>query len=258
MNYSDVIRTVKSMARRGWSVHEIGSADGYPLFALTHEPTAPTKGATIPSILIDAGIHGEEPAAVVGLQQWLADHAEVWLDQFRFTIFPCLNPWGFERGIRYAADGNDLNRQFDAPRHPAVQAFRDQIANQQFDFFLDLHEDCDFTAMYLYEVIDPAPTSDGPTLGRRILDLARPDVALADKEKVDTLETADGMISVPFPREEARDFEHAPIALYVYAHHAPHTVTVETPGLLALSLRAELHVRAIQETCRYFSGEGSR
>lgn len=244
------------MGERGWSVLEIGAADGYPLFAVTHEPQISFGSTQPPSLLIAAGIHGEEPAAVVGLKQWLIDHSARWLDRFRFTVIPCLNPWGYERGKRYAADGNDLNRQFDQPKHPAVSAFRRLVADEQYDCFLDLHEDSDFTSMYLYEVMLPDLATDAPTLGRRILDRARPDVTLSDKEKVGTLETADGLISVPFPREEARAFEHASAALYVYAHHAPHAVTVETPGRLERSFRAKLHVRSIDETCHFFAGEG--
>lgn len=263
MEYSEVIHTVDTLRRRGWRIDELGTADGYPIFGLRHDPGQHNPGDAshveidrAPSLLMCAGIHGEEPAAVVGLCRWLVASSDAWLEHLRFTIIPCLNPWGYERGIRYSAAGEDLNRQFEAPRHPAVQAFRHFIEGKSFDLFLDLHEDCDFTRMYLYEAIDTARPLVEPTLGRRILERAQPDVELSHQELAEELEIQHGMIRVGMSRKEARSFTNAPVALYVYGHHAPHTVTVETPGKLDLDLRADVQMRAIDETCRYLTSLG--
>ena len=253
MDYGDVFHTVETMGRRGWRAERIGEADGYPLFALERRPQATQAAAQAPSLLISAGIHGEEPASVVGLLRWLTDDAERWVEQIHFTIVPCLNPWGYERGLRHAAHGRDLNREFDAPTHPAVHAFRRLVAGKRFDLFLDLHEDCDFTAAYLYEVQQARPPAGRPTLGRRILERMKPDVALSHGELVERFTTDQGMITAEFSPEEAKRLSGAPIALYVYAHHAPHVVTLETPGRQPLHLRARLQGRAIEETCRYLT-----
>lgn len=276
MDYQLVKDTVDQLSQRGWASFEIAQADGYPIFRLSSEPDspggspgespvgspaagAPRDGAAPaatarPVLLIAAGIHGEEPGGVVGLCRWLLECSDRWMDRLRFVVFPCLNPWGFERGIRFAADGKDLNRQFHAPEHPSVAAFCRYLeaSPERFPLFMDLHEDCDFEAMYLYEVIDaPSRRSGAPTLGRRILERARRSVALYSGT-VEDLEAQDGMIRVDaLERQKAREFRGAPIALFAYAHGIPHVVTVETPGRLALDVRASLQVEALEEACGY-------
>lgn len=265
MQYQLVTETVERLSERGWATYEIARADGYPIFRLSNEGAgkgrddarAAIDGA--PALLITAGVHGEEPAAVVGLCRWLLERSERWTNALRFAVFPCINPWGFERGIRFAANGKDLNRQFDAPEHPAAVAFCKYLeaCGERFPLFMDLHEDCDFEAMYLYELIDPSLRQPGvATLGRRILDRSSRSVALYSGP-VEALEATEGMISSSdFDREAASEFRGAPIALYAFAHFVPHVITVETPGLLDIDVRANLHVEALDEACRYLLESG--
>lgn len=252
MNYNLVTQTTASLGNQGWDVQLLVEADGYPIYALTDPQTAQGGSADRPALLIVAGVHGEEPGAVVGLDAWLRRHVENWVGRLRMYIIPCLNPWGFERGIRFGSHGRDLNREFGSSAHLVGQAFERWLTGKRFELFMDLHEDCDFEAMYLYEVQEDAP--EGPSLGRRILDTARTRVELSDGVDVDGMLTRDGMISIVYPRDEARKSTGRPIALHVYAEAAPHVVTVETPGLLDIALRSELHVLALEVACRHLAG----
>lgn len=252
MNYRSVVETLKRAAQRGWQLRPLGFADGYPLYALQRSPRS-AAGERPPSLLIAAGIHGEEPAAVIGLLRWLDERAEAWTKRIQFTIAPCLNPWGFVRGLRHGSHGKDLNREFDNPSHPAVIAFRTLVTGRRYDLFLDLHEDCDFDTMYLYELASSRPPAGVPSLGRRILAQAAPDVRLSHGDAVGPFVTQEGMIAGELTPAAARSRTGAPIALYVYGHHSAHVVTVETPGLLPLAVRAELHVRALEEGCRFLT-----
>src|SRR5690625_3895025 len=114
-SYDEVTATVRSLPKELWKTEVLAISDDYPVYTLTSN-TPPNK----PRVLIAAGVHGEEPGAVVGLLQWLASDAHAWVSQCQLTVIPTFNPWGYERGIRYAANGNDLNREFDAPDHPSV------------------------------------------------------------------------------------------------------------------------------------------
>lgn len=274
MQYQLVKETVERLSERGWAAYEVAQADGYPIFRLSsggagkgrsgdancdagNGAKAALEGA--PALLIAAGIHGEEPGAVVGLCRWLLEHSEQWRGALRLIVFPCINPWGFERGIRFASDGKDINRQFDAPEHPGAVAFCEYLegCGERFPLFMDLHEDCDFEAMYLYEMMDAPLRRPGvATLGRRILDRAGERVALYTGA-VEHLEARDGLISSgDFDRQRAKEFRGAPIALYAFAHFVPHVVTVETPGLLELDVRAGLHMKALDEACRFLLEPG--
>ena len=63
--------------------------------------------------LITAGFHGEEPAGPLSV----LDHVEQLLDFARardvaLTLYPCVNPSGFEGGHRYNASGEEPNNDF--------------------------------------------------------------------------------------------------------------------------------------------------
>lgn len=64
-------------------------------------------------LLLTAGFHGEEPAGPLTLARHLKKivaHAEK--HGVGLTIFPCINPSGFELGTRYNASGEKPNNDF--------------------------------------------------------------------------------------------------------------------------------------------------
>lgn len=117
-------------------------------------------------VLLSAGIHGDEPAGVLGLLEFLERDLAGYSSDFSFYILPCLNPSGYERGTRTNTAGVDLNRVFSSSStHYEVCAVRMALAErgERFVATIDLHEDspevvsdlapqdADPGAYYLYE-----------------------------------------------------------------------------------------------------------
>ncbi len=97
----------------------------------------------LPRILLSAGIHGEEPAGVYALMEFISRGIAKYLDHFSFLILPCLNPYGFTRGVRFSSDVGDLNRSFDdASGPPEAAAVMDLLRRFPGPYRLafDLHE----------------------------------------------------------------------------------------------------------------------
>jgi hypothetical protein len=99
---------------KGFSIEFMGIADckfiEYPLFCLT---TGNNQDTNLKDVLISAGIHGEEPAGVYTLMRFLKhDMFFDFAKDYRFLIFPCINPFGFEHGHRFNSNGVDINREF--------------------------------------------------------------------------------------------------------------------------------------------------
>lgn len=93
---------------------------------------------------IFAGIHGDEPEAVLGLVDFvrgLNARPEVARD-YRLFIYPLCNPGGLVDGTRCSRFGADLNREFwqDSPE-PEVRLLEAEIRRQQFDGIISLHTD---------------------------------------------------------------------------------------------------------------------
>ncbi len=94
-------------------------------------------------VLISAGVHGEEPAGVYSLLKFLEEDLPDFTDDFRFLIFPCINPFGFERGCRFNFNRLDINREF-KKNTSSYEAKRvmDVLRRKgrKYSFTIDLHE----------------------------------------------------------------------------------------------------------------------
>ena len=93
---------------------------------------------------IFAGVHGDEPEAVLGLVdlvRGLNARPEVARD-YRLFIYPVCNPGGLVDGTRCSRTGADLNREFwqDSPE-PEVRLLEAEIRRQRFDGIISLHTD---------------------------------------------------------------------------------------------------------------------
>ena len=97
----------------------------------------------LPRIILSAGIHGEEPAGVYTLLDFMNRGIIKYLDHFSFLILPCLNPNGFTRGVRFSRDVSDLNRSFDNDSGPPeVAAVKDLLRKfpGPYRLAIDFHE----------------------------------------------------------------------------------------------------------------------
>jgi len=247
-DYDDVIERLRAVADDyGGQLTQGAEADGYPLY---HLDLPGPEGA--PRFLLSAGIHGEEPGATTGLLHWCERDLAKWLHIFHIEAFPCLNPWGFERGIRYDAQGRDLNRCFrDEDPPPAVQMVREATAGAHFAMAVDMHEDCDYFGFYVYERLE-----HGPAVAPALLQRIAQEGPLSYGEEGDDPPIEQGLVRMQWPRgrslvELAAERPQWPLAFYLY-HVADHVITVETPGRQPLDIRVRMQ-RAAAETALYFT-----
>ena len=102
---------------------------------------------------IFAGIHGDEPEAVLGLVdliRGLNARPEVARD-YRLFIYPVCNPSGLVDGTRCSRSGADLNREFwKDSAEPEVRLLETEIRHQQFDGVISLHTDDTTDGVYGY------------------------------------------------------------------------------------------------------------
>lgn len=241
-SFSDLHRRLRlAAAALNGALDTIGDHEGYPLLRLTFGPP------DAPALLIDAGLHGEEPASPLGLAAWLETDASRWAARLRMTVLPCLNPWGFERGLRRCRDAEDPNRLFDVPGAPLTRLVAAAIGNARFHLAMDLHEDCDFLAAYCYEL-----KAGPPFLGERVLAAfhAR-GVPLSHGEPVGPFTTEHGWLRPFHDAAALRARQGWPIAFFHFTRSSGHVLTVETPGRLPLSVRIALQGDALNEAAAF-------
>lgn len=212
----------------GLSLGIYAEAGGYPLAVVRTEKAEPG----VPSLYLSAGIHGDEPAPVEGLIRW-AEEAPEELGRRNWIIFPCLNPWGLERNIRFDAEGRDLNRCFNLRRVPQITAQLAVMKGRRFDVAACLHEDYDARGFYLYE-IRGARRPWGEGLREALASRMRPD----DRRRIDGHAARHGIIR---RRIAPALMKGHPEAFLLHFRHADRTFTLETPSEHDLAGRVALH-----------------
>lgn len=104
-------------------------------------------------VSIFAGIHGDEPAGILGVMDFireLDENPELGRD-FELWIYPVCNPGGSLDKTRESRTGTDLNREFwQASREPEVRLLEREIVARQFDGIISLHSDDSSPGFYGY------------------------------------------------------------------------------------------------------------
>ena len=142
-----------------WDVHRVSDipfeSAKYPLYYV--HAKSPKK--VYKNIFLSAGIHGNEPAGVYALLNFLEKKAHEYLDNFSFIAFPCVNPSGFEYDQRGNIDGINLNLTFNGELSSKESTIVKQFirkSNITYAFAMDMHEDD------TYEKVDGYTMKDNP------------------------------------------------------------------------------------------------
>lgn len=208
----------------------------YPFFYLTSSERAATNESP-PTLCLAAGVHGDEPAGVEAIVRFLEKRSGP--GGAVLTVFPCLNPVGYDRGTRENGEGLDLNRQFhrnDPPREVAM--VRQAVAGCRYDLFLCCHEDNTAEGFYLYE----AKRGKRSSLSPSIITTIREIISIDRRPVIDGRINRGGIIR---PRNWRYRKTGWSMSLYLYRRGTPHCLIFETPTHLPFEERVRIHMTAL-------------
>jgi murein peptide amidase A len=214
-------------------------ADGAPLpilkLELNPQSTAQKK------VLISGGIHGDEPAGVETICEFLEEKLYIpFLKDWRVTILPCLNPSGYQRNTRNNYDDKDLNRLFKLSSSSTEVEIAKKVLEPTFDLTLELHEDCDSDGYYLFQKEN---LQSDPPLGRKILNAIEPIMPINRNSEIEDIPAEDGLI---MRLKEPDEMPWWPMALYSYHIGCQRCFTLETTPKLSMDVRVKAHLKAIE------------
>ncbi|RNL82078.1 peptidase, partial [Sinomicrobium pectinilyticum] len=154
--YSEMMSFLEPLVRQHQKLTElsyIGKSQkglSIPQLVLTNPESSQAKI----KVWIQAGIHGNEPASTEGvlylIQRLLEDESyRVLLDKLEIGIIPMANIDGFNKQLRHAANGLDLNRDQTKLVAPESVALKQAFTNFGAEVALDFHEFRPFRRDYL-------------------------------------------------------------------------------------------------------------
>lgn len=216
------------------------------------------RAANPKDVLVSGGVHGEEPAGVYTILRLLENDILDFLGDFRFLIFPCVNPYGFERGYRFNPDGVDVNRNFkpDIDCREAAKVMRVLSRfDRRFVCAIDLHEtdpnwaDEGFTAadnpktFYMWESC--ADTSI--RVGDKAVKAVRRIAPVCDWPTVYGDTNSGGVIWYPEGCGNPVYAQGTTLEAYLNAHYTPQSFTLETPCGWDMEKRVATHLVALRK-----------
>lgn len=236
-DYPALIKRWRSVARKvGGRLDVLCEADGFELVFMRIG-----TGNEIDAY-ISAGIHGDEAGSTEGFVTWAEQKLPSWRHA-SLILFPCLNPWGLTLNNRYNQGGADLNRCFDHPELPMVNAVRRVLADTRITACLALHEDYDAQGIYLYE----SPAAQ-PFWGEAIIEAASQSIPVDPRGRIDLGRSRGGIMRPRFDSRKHAALGGLPEAVYLQQNHTRRTITFETPSELGLDLRVKAQMACIQKT----------
>jgi hypothetical protein len=216
----------------------------------------------LPRIILSAGIHGEEPAGVYALLEFMNGGIARYLNHFSFLILPCLNPHGFTRGVRFASSVADLNRSFNnGTGVPEISAVKELLRRfpGPYRLAIDLHETDTHmprgetpsvetipAGFYMYETTPTGRPALGPAILREIRKAGH---RVCRRRSVYGAECRKGLISSLPP--ESPDYPALPefngtLDWYLLKNrHTDHFIATETPTAWPLKLRISVQKKVL-------------
>ena len=246
LSYAKFIESLVLEAhRRHISVTKIGDKVSettgilYPLYRLEINPKAERN------ICIVAGIHGVEIAGPLAILTLVQSHSQRLLPEFRYIIYPMLNPFGFDVKQRFTDSGRDLNALYAMTlnndlHYQEIQSFYQDIHTYgHLDAVITLHEDMDLDRFYMYG------------LGKDNVELYHQLCAVAERY-CPFWANADvyGLRSDEFGLVIASARDHAVDGSLYAKGMTKVAFTVETPGKLRIGIRINLAIDVLIECGR--------
>jgi len=213
---------------------------GAPVWVVRYRPPGAER-----RVLVTGGVHGNEPAGctwVTELVSVLADRPQLYRN-VSFDLVPLVNPWGWNRDIRYNREGRDINRDFASFETQEARILESLFDSEGYDLAIDHHEDPDAGGFYLYQY-----AKRDTTLSRTVIEEIRKlGYPIEQDVHMVILRTRDGLIDAPgWGLRYMRLTGQLSITNYLRLEHSREVYTIETPTHLPMEDRLRMHRRAFQ------------
>lgn len=238
-DYGSLATVIHDLGKDVFDVQGVGRLNfenrEFELLKIASRPAASPYAVQVPICLV-AGVHGDEPDGILAaleLARRFAQSPQL-VSNYSLTIYPCVNPVGYERMTRENGAGKDLNREFFRDsREEEVVIMERELHAHEFTGFISGHSDYESFGMYAY--------ATGAILSER---LAKPALFQASSvipintdAVIDGLPAQNGIINQKFPGS---------LGPLSKGSSEPFDITVETPNLFALSKRVEAQAIAFE------------
>jgi len=188
-------------------------------------------------ILLSGSVHGDEPAGMYALISFFQNDIKNYENDFKFTAFPCVNPWGHVHYKRGNHQHLNLNREF----HAETKATENKLIMSHLDNYLvtmDFHETMtewervgdepegeDATEFYLWEICENKKIRIGDKI---VQNLEKENIPVCKMPEIYDDINNGGVIWYPEGCKNPCYAKPSIFDSYLSINHAPQVFTIET------------------------------
>lgn len=232
-DYSEIIQRLMAI---DLPLIEIGRVHDYPIFHVRINSISDSNK----TILLTAGLHGDEPAGVEAALQFLERDNSSLLQKFSFDVIPCINPYGYIHNTRENREGIDINRSFEDDNIQESNLIKRALEHKHFSLAIDFHEDYDADGFYLYE-----GHQDEKYLGPKLVKAVQHLGPIANEEpEDDSIQISEGFYKVQ------KSWGTQGLTPYLLYYHSPHVFIFETPTNWNIQNRVNLHLSLLDNVLK--------
>jgi murein peptide amidase A len=243
-SFESVIRRLERTHPDLIEINHIYQISNYPLIKLVLGKGNPRR------VLISAGIHGDEPAGIETILSFLENHHySSYINNWEITLLPCINPHGYEYGIRENHYEKDLNRLFKEAQSTTEVSFAQSVLSTPYELTIELHEDNESSGYYLYQKgIDVKDDK----IGFKIVDAIKNIMPINMDDEIDGISADRGVIGKAI---DISKMDWWPMAIYGLSKGVERCLTLETASQFDMSIRVDAHLTAIKIALNYYSNK---
>jgi murein peptide amidase A len=243
-SFDSLIRCLKKTHPDSIEIYHTYQKSTYPLVKIVLGKRKPRR------VLISAGIHGDEPAGIETILSFLENkYYSPYIKDWEITLLPCINPHGYEYGIRENHNEKDLNRLFKEAQSVTEVSFAQSVLSTPFELTIELHEDNESSGYYLYQKgIDVKDDK----IGFEIIDTIKNIMPINMDDEIDGTSADRGVIGKAI---DISKMDWWPMAIYGLSKGVDRCLTLETASQFDMSIRVDAHLTAINTALNYYSNK---
>lgn len=238
-DYAALLESIRGLRGEVFDVQTLGGIrcgeTEYEIVKLATRSAPSPYAAQVPICLV-AGLHGDEADGIRAALEFARRFAASpqLAAGYSLTIYPCVNPVGYERMTRENGHGKDLNREFFRDSaEPEVRLIEQELQAREFTGFISGHSDYESFGLYAYATGDVL----SERLAKPALFQASSVIPINTDPVIDGHAARHGIINEKFPGSLGPLSKGA---------SEPFDITIETPNLFALRKRVEAQAIAFE------------
>jgi murein peptide amidase A len=247
-DYASIEKRLLTLKAPYLDCRQLGRASDLPIYGVSLKKiSAPKSHPAKPTVLLNGGTHGDEPASPEAVLAFLENGIEPWLDHFDFEVIACLNPYGYIHNTRENEAGIDLNWGYEDKTLPEIAVVRRLVHQRHFALVFDCHEDWESPGFYFYEV-----RRNGPLLGNQVIKRVETVCPINRDNEIEGTQANNGVIT-PDPEVVARA-RGAGLPITLFRDHTDHFLTSESPTGLDMEIRVKAQLTALEVVLEQHAG----